>query len=156
LVICDEAVSALDKSVQAQVLNLLVELQKELGVAYVFISHDLSVVEHISDRVAVMYLGRVIEEAATSDLWNETAHPYTRALLSATPGRDRTRIVLEGDPPSPVDLPSGCRFRTRCPLAVVACESFDPPLEPARHAPDHQVACLHVKPGVAQGALVAT
>jgi oligopeptide/dipeptide ABC transporter ATP-binding protein len=156
LVICDEAVSALDKSVQAQVLNLLVELQNELGVAYVFISHDLSVVEHVSDRVAVMYLGRVIEEAATADLWNHTAHPYTRALLSAIPGRDRTRIVLEGDPPSPVDLPSGCRFRTRCPLAVVACESFDPPLEPALHAPDHQVACIHVKPGVAQGALVAT
>lgn len=148
LVICDEAVSALDKSVQAQVLNLLVELQQELGVAYVFISHDLSVVEHVSDRVAVMYLGRVIEEASTADLWTHPSHPYTRALLSATPGRDRTRIVLQGDPPSPVDLPSGCRFRTRCPDAVEACASFDPPLLPARHADGHHVACVHVKPGV--------
>jgi oligopeptide/dipeptide ABC transporter ATP-binding protein len=155
LVICDEPVSALDKSVQAQVLNLLVELQQELGVAYLFISHDLSVVEHLSDRVAVMYLGRVIEEASTADLWTHPSHPYTRALLSATPGRGRTRIVLQGDPPSPVNLPSGCRFRTRCPDAVLACESFDPPLEPAQHDPDHHVACVHVKPGAAVPEAVA-
>jgi peptide/nickel transport system ATP-binding protein/oligopeptide transport system ATP-binding protein len=146
LVICDEAVSALDKSVQAQVLNLLVELQRELGVAYVFISHDLSVVEHISDRVAVMYLGRIVEEAAVSDLWQNPMHPYTKALLSAAPGRNRTRIVLQGDPPSAVDIPSGCRFRTRCPDVVEACSSFDPPLVPARGAPDQHVACVHVKP----------
>jgi peptide/nickel transport system ATP-binding protein/oligopeptide transport system ATP-binding protein len=147
LVICDEAVSALDKSVQAQVLNLLVELQQELGMAYVFISHDLTVVEHMSDRVAVMYLGKVVEEASAADLWRNPKHPYTQALLSAVPGREGNRIVLMGDPPSPVDPPSGCRFRTRCALAVTACETWEPPLEPTRDDPDHLVACLHVKPG---------
>jgi oligopeptide/dipeptide ABC transporter ATP-binding protein len=147
LVICDEAVSALDKSVQAQVLNLLVELQQELGVAYVFISHDLTVVEHMSDRVAVMYLGRVVEEAPAEELWRNPRHPYTQALLSAVPGRTGNRMVLMGDPPSAVNPPSGCRFRTRCPLAVTACESFDPPLEPTQDDPHHKVACVHVKPG---------
>jgi oligopeptide/dipeptide ABC transporter ATP-binding protein len=152
LVICDEAVSALDKSVQAQVLNLLVELQRDLGMAYLFISHDLSVVEHISDRVAVMYLGRIVEEATADELWAAPKHPYTKALLSATPGRGRQRIVLAGDPPSAVDVPSGCRFRSRCSEAIVACESFDPPLTPARGFPDHHVACVHVNPGGAAAA----
>jgi peptide/nickel transport system ATP-binding protein len=155
LVICDEAVSALDKSVQAQVLNLLVELQRDLGIAYVFISHDLSVVEHVSDRVAVMYLGRVIEAGPAAEVWRTPRHPYTRALLSATPGRGRTRIVLQGDPPSAVDVPSGCRFRTRCPDAVEACPTFDPPLVPARDAPHQLVACVHVKPPL-PGALAPT
>jgi peptide/nickel transport system ATP-binding protein len=150
LVICDEAVSALDKSVQAQVLNLLVEIQRELGVAYIFISHDLAVVEHIADRVAVMYLGRVVEEGPASELWRNPRHPYTQALLSAMPGESRERIILSGDPPSPVDRPSGCRFRTRCRDAIAACESFDPPLVPARDAPEGvKVACVHVKPSTA-------
>jgi oligopeptide/dipeptide ABC transporter ATP-binding protein len=126
LVVCDEAVSALDKSVQAQVLNLLVELQRDLGVAYLFISHDLSVVEHISDRVVVMYLGKVVEEGEATDLWSDPAHPYTKTLLSASPGQGRSRIVLEGDPPNPANPPSGCTFHTRCPSAFDRC-SVDTP-----------------------------
>jgi peptide/nickel transport system ATP-binding protein len=128
LVICDEAVSALDKSVQAQVLNLLVELQRDLGVAYLFISHDLSVVEHISDRVVVMYLGKVVEEGASSALWNEPAHPYTTTLLSASPGQGRERIVLQGDPPNPANPPSGCSFHTRCPVVFDRCSVDEPML----------------------------
>jgi oligopeptide/dipeptide ABC transporter ATP-binding protein len=146
LVICDEPVSALDKSVQAQVLNLLVELQRDLGVAYVFISHDLTVVEHMADRVLVMYLGRVVEEGSAAELWRNPLHPYTQALLSSVPGRERRRITLEGDPPSPVNPPSGCRLRTRCPQAVEACVDFDPPLVTARGHHDHQVACVHIAP----------
>jgi peptide/nickel transport system ATP-binding protein len=139
LVVCDEAVSALDKSVQAQVLNLLVELQRDLGVAYLFISHDLSVVEHISDRVVVMYLGKVVEEGAASDLWSEPAHPYTKTLLSASPGTGRGRIVLAGDPPNPANPPSGCTFHTRCPSAFDRC-SVDVPnlLTVGQH---HNSAC---------------
>jgi peptide/nickel transport system ATP-binding protein/oligopeptide transport system ATP-binding protein len=148
LIVCDEAVSALDKSIQAQVLNLLARIQRDEGVAFVFISHDLAVVEHISDRVAVMYLGRIVEEASALDLWRNPLHPYTKALLSATPGRGHQRVALQGDPPSPVHLPSGCRFRTRCPDAVVACSDFDPPLVPARHDPDQHAACVHVKPAL--------
>jgi oligopeptide/dipeptide ABC transporter ATP-binding protein len=126
LVICDEAVSALDKSVQAQVLNLLVELQRDLGVAYLFISHDLAVIEHISDRVVVMYLGHVVEEGGGGGLWRAPAHPYTSALFSATPGHPRQRIVLRGDPPNPSAPPSGCTFHTRCPVAFERC-ALDPP-----------------------------
>jgi peptide/nickel transport system ATP-binding protein len=139
LVVCDEAVSALDKSVQAQVLNLLVELQRDLGVAYLFISHDLSVVEHISDRVVVMYLGKVVEEGAAKDLWSEPAHPYTKTLLSASPGTGRGRIVLAGDPPNPANPPSGCTFHTRCPSAFDRC-SVDVPnlLTVGQH---HNSAC---------------
>ena len=147
LIICDEAVSALDKSVQAQVLNLLVDIQRETGVAYIFISHDLAVVEHISDRVAVMYLGRIVEEAPAEQLWREPLHPYTKALLSAAPGRDRQRVVLAGDPPSPVNLPVGCRFQPRCAQAVEACATFDPELVSARGHPHRMAACIQVKPG---------
>jgi peptide/nickel transport system ATP-binding protein len=128
LVVCDEAVSALDKSVQAQVLNLLAELQRDLGVAYLFISHDLSVVEHISDSVVVMYLGKVVEEASAADLWAQPEHPYTTTLLSASPGRGRRRIVLQGDPPNPANPPSGCAFHTRCPSVFDRCSLESPRL----------------------------
>jgi oligopeptide/dipeptide ABC transporter ATP-binding protein len=128
LVICDEAVSALDKSVQAQVLNLLAELQRDLGVAYLFISHDLSVVEHISDRVVVMYLGRTVEEGDGEALWSRPAHPYTQTLFSASPGQGRERIVLQGDPPNPANPPSGCTFHTRCPSAFARCSRDSPTL----------------------------
>jgi peptide/nickel transport system ATP-binding protein len=140
LVICDEAVSALDKSVQAQVLNLLSELQRDLGVAYLFISHDLSVVEHISDRVVVMYLGRVVEEGSSSALWSTPSHPYTTTLLSASPGTGRERIVLKGDPPNPASPPPGCTFHTRCPVAVEACAAQAPLLRFV--GTSHYSACL--------------
>ncbi|GAA1280744.1 dipeptide ABC transporter ATP-binding protein [Pseudonocardia aurantiaca] len=142
LVVCDEAVSALDKSVQAQVLNLLADLQRETGVAFLFISHDLAVVEHISDRVAVMYLGRVVELAPAAQLWADPQHPYTAALLSATPGQGRERIVLSGELPSPANPPSGCGFRTRCPVLQDVCSTEWPALTPA--APGHSAACVHV------------
>jgi len=142
LIVCDEAVSALDKSVQAQVLNLLVELQQERGVAYLFISHDLGVVEHLSDRVVVMYLGRVVEEGTASELWRNPTHPYTAALLSSTPGRDRQPLVLAGDLPNPADPPSGCGFRTRCPFALDACAEQRPAMAPAEGTGAHRAACL--------------
>jgi peptide/nickel transport system ATP-binding protein/oligopeptide transport system ATP-binding protein len=140
VVVCDEAVSALDKSVQAQVLNLLADLQREQGIAFLFISHDLGVVEHLSDRVCVMYLGRVVEETSARELWERPAHPYSEALISATPGRAGGRILLQGDLPNPTSPPSGCTFRTRCPVAFDACASERPPLDLI--APGRRAACL--------------
>jgi peptide/nickel transport system ATP-binding protein len=143
LIVCDEAVSALDVSMKAQIVNLLARLQDELGLALVFISHDVAIVEHLTHRVAVMYLGKIVEQAERRSFFAAPRHPYSQALLSAVPRPDPSqalqRVVLTGDVPSPINPPSGCRFRTRCPYAYARCEQEEPELREV--APGHQVAC---------------
>jgi len=147
VIICDEPVSALDVSIQAQVINLLAQLQEEMNLSYLFIAHDLSVVEHISDRVAVMYLGRIVELATDKELYQNPLHPYSQALLSAVPIPDpdvqKKKIVLQGDVPSPIDPPSGCSFHTRCPQCIAQCSREEPTLQDMGGG--HWAACHLIK-----------
>jgi oligopeptide transport system ATP-binding protein len=147
-IVCDEPISALDVSIQAQIVNLLVDLQEQLGLSYLFISHDLQIVEHVSHRVAVMYLGKIVEQARAADIYEAPLHPYTRALLSAVPmpdpARRRLRVLLEGDVPSPIDPPSGCTFHPRCPRAEKGkCDVEVPVLKEIEEGSGHKVACWH-------------
>ncbi|MCX9012105.1 MAG: ATP-binding cassette domain-containing protein [Candidatus Methanoperedens sp.] len=137
LIIADEPVSALDISVQAQVLNLLMDLQREYSLTLLFIAHNLSVIRHIADRVAVMYLGKLVEQGSSDDVFNNPFHPYTRALLSAIPGKNAGRVPLQGEVPSPVNPPKGCRFHTRCPKSMKVCEGVEPQVS----GTGHMVAC---------------
>jgi len=148
LIICDEPVSALDVSIQAQVINLMMDIQKEFDISFLFIAHDLSVVEHISDKIAVMYLGNLMEFGTASQVYHHPKHPYSQALLSAVPVPDpkqknRNRIILKGDVPTPMNKPSGCSFRTRCPIAEDSCSEEVPKFE--LYAPNHWLACPIVK-----------
>lgn len=146
LIICDEPVSALDVSIQAQVINLLMDLQQKFGLTYIFIAHDLKVVEHVSNRVAVMYLGKIVEMAKATDLYINPQHPYTKALLSAIPvprpGQKEERIILKGDVPSPVKPPTGCHFHPRCPSMIEACKSQVPALK--SKGSDHWASCIRL------------
>ena len=147
-IVCDEPISALDVSIQAQIVNLLQDLQERLGLTYLFISHDLKIVEHMSHRVCVMYLGRVVEQATSADLYDHPHHPYSRALLSSVPfvepGRRKLRILLEGDVPSPIDPPAGCTVHTRCPrFERGKCDTEVPPLMEIEQRSGHRVACFH-------------
>lgn len=149
-IVCDEPVSALDVSIQSQVLNLMLDLQREMGLSYLFIAHNLAVVKHVSDRIAIMYLGHIVEFADAENLYRDPRHPYTRALISAIPEPDprrrSERIVLKGDVPSPIHPPSGCPFHTRCPYATDRCRQEVPHLRPTPDTTGHEVACHYDRP----------